>query len=50
MPYPVRPARVLACRDSLVQAAGIQIAGPPEHVAFCEGVEVEIFGLEPLAG
>ena len=48
VPYPVRPARVLECQDSLVQAAGIEVSGPPEHVAFCEGVEVEIFGLEPL--
>ena len=49
VPYPVRPARVLMFQDSLVQAAGIEISGPPDHVAFCEGVEVEIFGLEPLA-
>ena len=48
VPYPVRPARVLECQDSLVQAAGIEVSGPPEHVVFCEGVEVEIFGLEPL--
>jgi uncharacterized protein YqjF (DUF2071 family) len=50
VPYPVRPARVLECRDSLVRAAGIEVAGLPEHVAFCEGVDVEIFGLEPLTG
>ena len=49
-PYPVRGVRVLRCNESLVGAAGIEVSGPPVHAAFSEGVEVEIFGLEPAGG
>lgn len=49
-PYPVRPVRVVRCHEALVHAAGIQVSGPPVHAAFSEGVDVEIFGLGPVAG
>jgi len=48
-PYRLQSSRVEECRESLIQAAGIEVIGAPDHVAFCEGVAVEIFGLEPLA-
>ena len=48
-PYSVRAVRVVRCNESLVRASGIEVSGPPVHAAFSEGVEVEIFGLEPVA-
>jgi uncharacterized protein YqjF (DUF2071 family) len=47
-PYPVREARLLDLTDTLLPAAGIQPAGPPEHTAFSDGVSVEIFPLRPV--
>ncbi|MFP6766775.1 MAG: DUF2071 domain-containing protein [Planctomycetaceae bacterium] len=44
-PYPLQSARWVRGEQSLVQAAGFEIDGPPDHVAFTEGVSVEIFGL-----
>lgn len=44
-PYPLQSARLSRGEQSLLQAAGIGVDGPPDHVAFSEGVSVEIFGL-----
>ena len=40
-PWPLHPARVTALEDQLVQAAGIEVAGPPESVLFSPGVRTE---------
>ena len=47
-PYPLQAARVEACEESLLRAAGIAIEGGPDHVVFSEGVSVEIFGLQAV--
>ncbi|MCO6456200.1 MAG: DUF2071 domain-containing protein [Pirellulaceae bacterium] len=48
-PYPARRAEVLQVRDELIAAAGLPaIAFPPDHVHYCDGVDVEIFGLRPV--
>jgi uncharacterized protein YqjF (DUF2071 family) len=48
VPYPVRSARLEEFHDSLLPAAGINPLAPPCHTAFCDGVEVDIFPLEPV--
>jgi uncharacterized protein YqjF (DUF2071 family) len=48
-PYPVREARLLEFIDTLLPAAGVYPTAPPEHVAFSDGVSVEIFPLRPVA-
>jgi uncharacterized protein YqjF (DUF2071 family) len=47
-PYAVRLARLEELHDTLLPAAGITPPDPPCHTAFCDGVEVEIFPLEPV--
>jgi uncharacterized protein len=44
-PYPIREARLESCEGSLVAATGIAPIGSAAHVAFSEGVAVEIFRL-----
>jgi len=48
-PYPVQKAEVLACEETLLAAAGIPRAGDP-IVHYVRGVDVEIFGLQAVAG
>jgi uncharacterized protein len=47
-PYVVRSAQLLQCDESLLSANGIERTGAPSHVAFCDGVDVEIFPLVPV--
>ena len=47
-PYPLLDARLIACEQSLVAAAGIEAAGGPCHVAFSPGVDVEIESVRGL--
>lgn len=49
VPYPVRPASVTACDETLLAAAGISVGGPPDHAVFSPGVDVTIGTLEPVA-
>ena len=44
-PYPLRKASLQSCRQSLTDAAGIPVTAPPAHVAFSDGVDVEIGAL-----
>jgi uncharacterized protein YqjF (DUF2071 family) len=45
-PYPVADAEVLELSDQLLAAAGLpEGAGPPVHVCYSPGVDVEVFGL-----
>jgi uncharacterized protein YqjF (DUF2071 family) len=44
-PYAIREARVLTVEQSLVESNRIHPTGPVRHAAFCETVDVEIFGL-----
>jgi uncharacterized protein YqjF (DUF2071 family) len=48
VPYPVREARLTEFDDTLLPAAGIYPTQSPCHTAFCDGVEVEIFPLQPI--
>ena len=48
-PYPVREARLSEIHDTLLPAAGVTPVGPPDHVAFSDGVSVEIFPLRGVA-
>ncbi len=42
-PYPLRAARVLECRESLIAAAGLPApAGPPPLAHYSPGVDVEV--------
>ncbi len=47
VPYPLKPATVLQCDETLLAAAGIQKPGDPVHAVFSEGVDVDI---GPLVG
>ena len=49
-PYPVRAAKVTHLEESLTDALGIPLGGrEPDHVAFSEGVKVEVFPLTKLS-
>lgn len=48
-PYPLVSAKLHSCRQDLLQAAGLPIDRPPEHVAASPGVAVDIFPLTPVA-
>lgn len=46
VPYQVKRATVLEIRDDLIGAAGLPpISTRPELAHFCDGVEVEVFGI-----
>jgi uncharacterized protein YqjF (DUF2071 family) len=45
-PYPLQPAEVIACDESLLAAAGIVRPAEPPIAHYASGVEVEIFALE----
>lgn len=47
-PYVVRSAQLLQCDESLLAANGLERADAPDHLAFCDGVDVEIFPLVPV--
>lgn len=51
-PYPVQDVKLVHWNQSLIKAAGINIEPPtpdcPPLVHYCQGVNVEIFGLERL--
>ncbi len=48
-PYPLRPAQLTQCRQSLTQASGIDLSGSADHVLFSPGVNVDIFPLRPVS-
>ena len=47
-PYPLRPAQVVSCRQTLSAANGIDVADRPDHALFSPGVTVDIFPLRPV--
>jgi len=47
-PYPLVGARLKTLDETLLVANGLTVAGPPEHVVFSPGVDVEIVGLGPV--
>lgn len=47
-PYPVRTARVLHCEQTLTEAAGLPLTGPPLHAAFSDGVQVDVYSLNAV--
>lgn len=47
VPYPLRAASILHCRQSLIEAVGIT-SKPWVHQVFSDGVDVEVFGLEAV--
>ena len=48
-PYPLREARLDRLADSLVKSAGIEVTGPPVSVLASDGVDVDVFAIEPVA-
>lgn len=51
VPYPLRNATCEHLDDTLVAAAGIDVAArPPDHILFSEGVDVRVFSLERVSG
>jgi len=49
VPYPLQTATVASCEQTLTAAAGIAVDGPPEHVIFSPGVDVDILPLEAVS-
>lgn len=47
-PYPLRPARLMRCHQTVTHANGIELSGSAEHVLFSPGVTVDIFPLRPV--
>lgn len=48
-PYPAQRAELLEVEDELLPAAGFETPqGPPAFVHYAAGVDVEIFGLQPV--
>lgn len=45
-PYRIQSAQVLALRESLVKAAGVQVLGPPPLAHFSRGVDVSVHPIE----
>lgn len=50
VPYPARRARVLSLEESLCRAAGLPDAGEVFSAHWSEGVDVEVFGPDPIPG
>lgn len=48
VPYPLRQVQPGECRQSLTAAAGIDVHGQPDHVAFSDGVDVRVGPLEQV--
>ena len=44
-PYPLVGARLVTLDETLLAANRLHVSGPPEHVVFSPGVDVEIVGL-----
>jgi uncharacterized protein YqjF (DUF2071 family) len=50
-PYPLHRAEVIEVRESVVAAAGLPAtSGPPAHVLYSPGVDVDVFALQPVDG
>jgi uncharacterized protein YqjF (DUF2071 family) len=49
-PYPLRRARIVELKESLVEAAGIRRPEEPASALWSPGVDVEVFGLKRVAG
>jgi uncharacterized protein YqjF (DUF2071 family) len=49
-PYPVQGAAVFGVKESLLRAAGLHQPAEPPLAHFAEGVDVEVFGLQSVAG
>ena len=47
-PYPLQPAEVTACDETLIAAAGIARPAEPPLAHFASRVDVEMFALEPI--
>jgi uncharacterized protein YqjF (DUF2071 family) len=47
-PYVVRSAQLVQFEETLLSASGVNTTTAPCHVAFCDGVDVEIFPLVPV--
>ncbi len=47
-PYPLREARLLEMQETLLKQSGIKTHGEPDHVAYSDGVDVEIFPLRTV--
>jgi uncharacterized protein YqjF (DUF2071 family) len=49
VPYPAQQVEVLEVQDELAAAAGLMpVTGPPAFAHFASGVDVEVFGLQPI--
>jgi uncharacterized protein YqjF (DUF2071 family) len=48
--YPLQGASLRTLDESLIRASGLDVSGPPCHVAFSPGVDVEIVSLEEVGG
>lgn len=46
--YRYVPARLLSCRQTLLDAAGLPVSDEPQHIVYCPGVDVEVFALQTV--
>ena len=50
-PYPLHRAELLDVRESVVAAAGLPATnGPPVHILYSPGVDVDVYALHPIQG
>lgn len=49
LPYPLRSAEIVSCRQTLASAAEVPVSGQPDHALFSEGVTVDIFALRRVS-
>ncbi|MEZ4293758.1 MAG: DUF2071 domain-containing protein [Polyangiaceae bacterium] len=47
-PYPLQKARVLSVEQSMIRVQGLPHPEGPPHALYASGVDVDIYGLEPL--
>ncbi len=47
-PYEVREVQLINMEESLLAANDVTVSNEPEHLLFCEGVDVEVFPLRPV--
>lgn len=47
-PYPLREAQLIDMKESLLKQSKIKVGEKPDHVAYSDGVDVEIFPLRPV--
>lgn len=48
-PYPLHEAKIDHMKQTLLQASGFNVSGPPMSVLYSPGVDVDVFDINPVA-